>query len=66
MGESLKDYIKRIKNKLPSANAGIYEIFNNNDAYNIISDVMTLIPYTSHNYNAEIRNRGDETFYFDE
>lgn len=45
---------------------GIYEIFNNNDAYNIISDVMTLIPYTSHNYNAEIRNRGDETFYFDE
>lgn len=127
MGESLKEYIKRIKNKLPSANAGdlevtvlshvdtkaaekyilklandrtrkkysetntcatlasdvaikfqapnykqgnfingIYEIFNNNDAYNIISDVMTLIPYTSHNYNAEIRNRGDETFYFDE
>lgn len=125
--ESIKAYVKRIKDKLPSANAGdlevtvlshidvnsaekyilelannptrkkysetntcatlasdvamkfrnpndkkgnfltgVGELFNNHDGYNILSEIMTIIPYTSHNYNAEIRNMGDETFYFDE
>lgn len=45
---------------------GVGELFNNHDGYNILSEIMTIIPYTSHNYNAEIRNMGDETFYFDE
>ncbi|MBQ8269910.1 MAG: hypothetical protein IJZ22_01710 [Bacteroidaceae bacterium] len=45
---------------------GIYEIFNNNDGYSALSNIMTIIPYTSHNYNAEIRSRGDNTFYIDE
>ena len=43
---------------------GILEYFKNNENYNAISDIMTFIPFTSHNYNAKIRNLGDSTLYF--
>ena len=34
--------------------------------YICIIPIIKIILKTHHNYNAEIRNMGDETFYFDE
>jgi putative aminopeptidase FrvX len=52
------------KNKNGNLFTGILEYFKNNENYNAISDIMTFIPFTSHNYNAKIRNLGDSTLYF--
>ena len=59
-----KIYSKYLSNNSEIKFKQLLEYFKNNENYNVISDIMTFIPYTSHNCNAKIRTLGDSTLYF--